>query len=77
MSRTGQRPGKGVYQCTKCPERIVLDSNTSRLPPCPSCSATEYVLDEVIAAQTATKPACYDQPPQQIRGPNAADSDSH
>jgi predicted nucleic-acid-binding Zn-ribbon protein len=77
MPKTGQRPGKGVYKCTKCGERLVLDSNNSRLPPCPSCRATEYVRDEVIAAQTETKPACYDQPPQQIRGPNAADSDSH
>ena len=43
MSRTGQRPGKGVYECTKCGERIVLGNNTDRLPPCPSCSGTEYI----------------------------------
>ncbi|HZK70999.1 MAG TPA: hypothetical protein VFD03_05695 [Clostridia bacterium] len=42
MATTGEKPGKGKYQCTKCPEIIVLDDKTDTLPPCPKCKNTAY-----------------------------------
>jgi len=43
MSTTGEKPGKGVYTCVKCGQRVVLDDNSDTLPPCPKCSGTRYV----------------------------------
>ena len=40
--KTGEKPGKGSYYCTKCKTRVVLDDDTDRLPPCPKCSNTTY-----------------------------------
>ncbi len=42
MYTTGQKPGKGQYQCTKCGEIVVLDDDTDTLPPCPRCNNTTY-----------------------------------
>lgn len=42
MSRTGEKPGKGTYTCTKCGYVIVLDNDTDTLPPCPRCHNTEF-----------------------------------
>jgi DNA-directed RNA polymerase subunit RPC12/RpoP len=42
MSTTGEKPGKGVYVCIKCGEKVRLDDNSDRLPPCPKCHGTEY-----------------------------------
>ena len=42
MSKTGEKPGKGTYVCTKCGNIIVLDNDTDTLPPCPRCHNTEF-----------------------------------
>ncbi|WP_427977008.1 zinc ribbon-containing protein, partial [Agarivorans sp.] len=42
MSSTGEKPGKGVYVCTKCGQKVVLDDTSDTLPPCPRCQETEY-----------------------------------
>lgn len=42
MFKTGEKPGKGTYTCTKCSQKVTLDDNTDTLPPCPSCNNTEY-----------------------------------
>lgn len=42
MPTTGEKPGKGLYQCLKCGEIIRLDDDTDTLPPCPKCYHTEY-----------------------------------
>ena len=38
----GEKPGKGRYKCNSCGEIIVLDDNTDRLPPCPSCEKCNW-----------------------------------
>ncbi len=42
MSTTGERPGKGVYICTRCGQSVVLNDDTDVLPPCPRCNNTEF-----------------------------------
>lgn len=37
MYKTGEKPGKGTYECTNCDTCVVLDDNTDTLPPCPKC----------------------------------------
>lgn len=43
MPTTGEKPGKGSYQCKNCDQIVVLDDSTDTLPLCPKCSGTEYV----------------------------------
>jgi len=43
MYKTGEKPGKGTYQCVKCGQRKVLDDHDDRLPPCTSCHGTDWV----------------------------------
>ena len=40
---TGNKPGKGTYKCTNCPETVKLDDKTDTLPPCPKCHNTKYI----------------------------------
>jgi DNA-directed RNA polymerase subunit RPC12/RpoP len=42
MSTTGEKPGRGLYTCTKCGQTVRLDDSTDALPPCPRCQNTEY-----------------------------------
>lgn len=42
VSTTGEKPGKGIYICVQCGQRVVLDDDTDTLPPCPRCNGTEY-----------------------------------
>ena len=42
MYKTGEKPGKGSYQCNDCNQVVVLDDSTDTLPPCPKCSGTDY-----------------------------------
>jgi len=42
MYRTGEKPGKGQYQCTKCGYIIRLDDDSDTLPPCPECDNTTW-----------------------------------
>lgn len=43
MYATGEKPGKGTYQCRACGALIVLDDNTDTLPPCPKCHKTTFI----------------------------------
>lgn len=43
MPSTGEKPGKGRYQCIHCGQIVILDDTTDTLPPCPSCHKTTYV----------------------------------
>lgn len=42
MYTTGEKPGKGRYQCIKCGQIVVLDDDTDTLPPCPRCDGTTF-----------------------------------
>jgi len=42
MYQTGEKPGKGMYQCTNCGKIITLNDNTDTLPPCPGCHHTTW-----------------------------------
>ena len=42
MHRTGEKPGKGMYVCTKCRQEVVLDDDSDTLPPCPKCENTTF-----------------------------------
>ncbi len=39
MSKTGEKPGKGIYRCRTCGQIVVLDDDTDTLPPCQSAQA--------------------------------------
>ncbi len=42
MYTTGEKPGKGIYVCEKCGQKVILDDNNDTLPPCPKCGHTVY-----------------------------------
>jgi DNA-directed RNA polymerase subunit RPC12/RpoP len=42
MYKTGEKPGKGTYRCTKCDATVTLDDHDDTLPPCPKCANTTY-----------------------------------
>jgi len=42
MPKSGQKPGKGVYECTNCGQVIVLDNKKDTLPPCPTCHKATF-----------------------------------
>ena len=42
MYTTGEKPGAGTYTCTNCGQKVRLDDDTDRLPPCPNCMETNY-----------------------------------
>lgn len=42
MPTTGEKPGKGLYQCTKCGQTVYLDNHDDTLPPCPRCDGTDF-----------------------------------
>lgn len=39
----GEKPGKGVYECTVCGTRVRLDDDEDRLPPCGRCPKGQNV----------------------------------
>ena len=43
MYKTGEKPGKGVYECKNCGQQVVLDDYDDTLPPCPRCDDTTYI----------------------------------
>jgi len=43
--KTGEKPGKGTYNCTTCGQVIFLEDTTDTLPPCPKCRATQYRIN--------------------------------
>ena len=42
MPTTGEKPEKGTYKCRKCETTVTLDDDSDTLPPCPTCSGTEF-----------------------------------
>ena len=40
--KTGDKPGKGSYQCLKCGKVITLSQDSEALPVCPVCKYTEW-----------------------------------
>ena len=42
MPGTGEKPGKGTYQCTKCGNTITLEDASDKLPPCPKCGGSTF-----------------------------------
>lgn len=42
MYKTGEKPGKGTYECINCDVCVVLDDDADTLPPCPKCHNTTY-----------------------------------
>ncbi len=45
MAKTGEQPGAGKYKCTNCGQMVTLDADGDKLPPCPSCSNTEFTRE--------------------------------
>lgn len=43
MYITGEKLGKGTYQCITCGDVVVLDDATDTLPPCPKCHKVRYI----------------------------------
>ena len=42
MPTTGEKPGKGTYQCTNCGQLVTLDDDDDVLPLRPKCDNTEF-----------------------------------
>lgn len=42
MPKTGDTPGSGIYVCSLCGEKIVLDNTDDTLPPCPYCYSNAF-----------------------------------
>lgn len=42
MPTTGEKPGKGTYICLKCGQKVTLDDDTDKMPPCSKCNGTEF-----------------------------------
>jgi len=42
MVTTGEKPGKGTYNCTNCNTSFTLDDDTDTMPPCKKCGKTEF-----------------------------------
>ena len=42
MYKTGEKPGKGTYQCVADGQTVVLDDASDTLPPCPKCGGTTF-----------------------------------
>lgn len=45
----GEKPGRGVYQCTTCGWRCRLDQDSDRLPPCGRCGRGQRVKYRKLA----------------------------
>ena len=43
MPTTGEKPGKGTYECQNCGKQLTLDDGTDTLPPCSNCNGTEFI----------------------------------
>ena len=37
---SGEKPGKGTYQCLECERTVVIDNDMDKLPVCPKCGRT-------------------------------------
>ncbi|HCW80732.1 MAG TPA: hypothetical protein DG942_06460 [Ruminococcaceae bacterium] len=43
MYQTGEKPGKGEYQCYNCGSIIRLDDDSEPLPKCSKCGSEEFI----------------------------------
>ena len=39
--KTGEKPGRGSYNCTNCGTEVSL-GQYDKMPPCPKCNNTEF-----------------------------------
>ena len=39
---SGEKPGKGTYQCLECERTVVIDNDIDKLPVCPKCGRTFF-----------------------------------
>lgn len=44
MVYTDEYPGKGIYICKNCGASIKLETDTTRMPKCPRCNGTEFIV---------------------------------
>jgi DNA-directed RNA polymerase subunit RPC12/RpoP len=42
MKSAGEKPGKGIYVCMTCGEKVTLETNDQKLPVCPKCHGSMY-----------------------------------
>jgi len=42
IATSGEKPGKGIYVCTKCQEIIHLKDSDAILPPCSNCDSVKF-----------------------------------
>ena len=42
--KTGQKPGRGVYDCTNFHTKVELEAQ-SKMPPCPKCTNNEFTKE--------------------------------
>ena len=42
MSITGEKPGKGTYECKVCNTTMVIDGVKDTLTICPKCNNTKF-----------------------------------
>lgn len=42
MIKSGEKPGKGTYECTHCHQKVKLDDHSDTLPPCPKCDKPTF-----------------------------------
>ena len=43
MYKTGDKPGKGEYQCFNCRTVIRVEKDEDALPPCPKCGCEKFI----------------------------------
>ena len=43
MPRTGEKPGKGTYECKNCGQQKVLDDHCDTMPPCVRCHGVDWI----------------------------------
>jgi DNA-directed RNA polymerase subunit RPC12/RpoP len=42
MPTTGDQPGEGTYECTKCETTVEINDEKERLTACPGCGYPEF-----------------------------------
>lgn len=42
MHEAGEKPGKGIYVCMICGEKIIIENSEQKLPVCPKCRGSLY-----------------------------------
>jgi len=42
MRMKGEKPGKGLYICTHCGQKVRIENDTESMPPCPNCQEATF-----------------------------------